>query len=337
MLKINFQKSYMPAKRCLMQSKKLTISVLLLVALVLTLSGCALGGTVGEDKNLKMGLIPVLDVLPFYIAQDKGYFEAEGLKVELAPVKSSQEQNALLQASEIDGTLTDLISTALLNRDAPQVKVVAKARKAYRDFPHFRILAAPGLTIDSPAEMAGVKVGISQNTVIQYLNDRLLTEWGVPADQITTEEVSAIPTRFELLMNNQLDAALLPDPLAQAAIAGGASLIVDDAEIPQYSQSVLVFNQDTLQTKSAAVRAFMRAWNKAVTDINQDPDAYRDVLIEKTRVPESIQGTYNMPPFPENEITTAAEWQDVVQWATAKGLLDKPVAYDQVIDKSFVE
>lgn len=308
-----------------------------LLVLLLGVNACTLGPQAGQDKKLKMGLLPILDVLPFYVAQDKGYFEAEGIQVELVPVKSAQERDALMQAGEIDGQLTDLISTVLLDKEKAQIKVVTKARKAYPDFPQFRILAAPGVTVNSPADLANVPVGISQNTTIEYLNDRLLTEWGLPADQIAIEEVSAIPTRFELLMNGQLKAALLPDPMAQAAIAAGAILVVDDTKIPQYSQSVLAFSTGALESKPDTVRAFLRAWNKAVADINKDPNAFRDVLIEKTRVPESIQGTYNVPAFPENEITTQAEWEDVVKWAQGKGLIEQPVAYDTAIDKSFIQ
>ncbi len=308
-----------------------------LLVLLLGVNACTLGPQAGQDKKLKMGLLPILDVLPFYVAQDKGYFEAEGIQVELVPVKSAQERDALMQAGEIDGQLTDLISTVLLDKEKAQIKVVTKARKAYPDFPQFRILAAPGVTVNSPADLANVPVGISQNTTIEYLNDRLLTEWGLPADQIAIEEVSAIPTRFELLMNGQLKAALLPDPMAQAAIAAGATLVVDDTKIPQYSQSVLAFSTGALESKPDTVRAFLRAWNKAVADINKDPNAFRDVLIEKTRVPESIQGTYNVPAFPENEITTQAEWEDVVKWAQGKGLIEQPVTYETAIDQSFVQ
>ncbi|HXV97009.1 MAG TPA: ABC transporter substrate-binding protein, partial [Anaerolineae bacterium] len=258
-------------------------------------------------------------------------------QVELIPVKSAQERDALIQAGEIDGQLTDLISTALLDREKAQVKVVAKARKAYPDAPQFRIVAAPGVTISSPGDLANVPIGISQNTVIEYINDRMLAKWGLSADQIAIEEVTAIPTRFELLMTGQLKAALLPDPMGQAAIAAGATLVVDDAEIPEYSQSVLAFSTDSLESKPDTIRAFLRAWNKAVADMNKDPNAYRDVLIKQTRVPESIQGTYNVPPFPENEITSEAEWEDVVKWAQEKGLLEQPVAYETAIDKSFMQ
>ena len=320
-----------------MKSMPVLRSILLLMVLTLALNACAFGSPAGQDKSLKMGLLPILDVLPFYIAQDKGYFAAEGIQVELVPVKSAQERDALIQAGEIDGQLTDLISTVLLDREEAQVKVVAKARKAYPDAPQFRIVAAPGVAISGPGDLANVPIGISQNTVIEYMNDRLLAEWGLSADQIAIEEVTAIPTRFELLMTGQLKAALLPDPMGQAAIAAGATLVVDDTEIPEYSQSVLAFSATSLESKPDTIRAFLRAWNKAVADLNKDPNAYRDMLIEQTRVPESIQGTYNVPPFPENEITSEAEWEDVVKWAQEKGLLEQPVAYETAIDKSFLQ
>jgi NitT/TauT family transport system substrate-binding protein len=287
-----------------------------------------------------MALIPVLDVLPFYVAQEKGYFEAEGLEVELLPIKSAQERDALLQAGEADGALTDLQGVAVFNREESQLKVVAKARKAYPEAPLFRIVAGPGVEVNGPDDMAGVPVGISQNTVIEYLTERLLETWGLPLDQLAIEEVSAIPVRFELLMEGQLPAATLPDPLASAAIAAGGSLVVDDSQFDQvrpFAQSVLAFNTTAIERKPDTIRAFLRAWNKAVADINADPNAFRRVLIENTRVPPNVQDTYNIPPFPSGEITSQAEWQDVVEWALEKELLDEPVPYERAIDPTFEE
>ncbi len=318
-----------------MKSNRFFTAVLMLVLVSIIVSGCSFGAP-KQDTSLKMGLLPILDVLPFYIAQDKGYFEAEGIQVELVPVKSAQERDALIQAGEIDGALADLQSVALFNREGSKLKVVSKARKAYPDFPQFRVVAAPGFEVNGPEDLANVPVGISQNTIIEYLTDRLLTAWGLPKDQIAIQEVSAIPVRYEMLMEGQLKAALLPDPLAQAAIAAGGSLIVDDTQFTEYSQSVLVFTTDALEKKPDTVKAFLRAWDKAVADLNKDPNAYRDVLIENTRVPPNIQGTYNVPKFPEGEITSEAEWNDVVDWALEKGLLDKPVPYEQAVATEFV-
>lgn len=44
----------------------------------------------GPVETLRMALLPVLDVLPFHVAQQNGYFDQAGVKVELIPVKSAQ-------------------------------------------------------------------------------------------------------------------------------------------------------------------------------------------------------------------------------------------------------
>lgn len=314
------------------------IQIILYCCLIpVLLMGCDLGPNPARDRTLKMALLPILDVLPFYVARDKGYFEAEGIEVELVPVKSAQERDALLQAGEVDGALTDLQGVALFNRESSQLKVVAKARKAYPDYPHFRIVAAPGFVVNGPEDLAGVPVGISQNTIIEYLTDRLLVSWGLPPDQLAVEEVSAIPVRFELLMEGQLKAAILPEPLGEAALAGGGSLIVDDTQFTQFSQSVLVFTTPALDQKPDTIDAFLAAWSNAVADINQNPNEYRSVLVDNIPVPPPIQGSYNVPRYPDNEITSRAEWEDVVQWAQEKGLLDGPVPYERSVEKKFVQ
>jgi NitT/TauT family transport system substrate-binding protein len=307
------------------------------VFLILTLSLTACGlAPQAESTNLKMGLLPILDTLPFYVADQQGYFAAEGVQVEFVPVKSAQERDALMQAGELDGMLNDLISVGLFNRDAAQIKIVATARRAYPGAPQFRVLAAPDSNISSVQDLAGVPVGVSQNTVIAYITDRLLEGEGLSPDQIKILEVTAIPVRFEQLMANQIQAATLPDPLGQGAIAAGAKLVVDDSQYGQYSQSVLSFSTAAIESKPNTIKKFLKAWNQAVADLNSHPEQFSDLLIEQGRVPESIQGSYRMPPFPVREVPGQEEWQDVVNWLLEKKLIDKPLSYQDSVLTDFV-
>lgn len=310
------------------------LAVIVFVLFSLSIAACA-PGQQAEDTNLKMGLLPILDILPFYVAEQKGYFEAEGINVEFVPVKSAQERDALMQAGEIDGMLNDLISTGLFNRDDVQIQIVATARRAYPESPQFRVLAAPDGNVTSTSDLAGVPIGISQNTIIEYITDRLLEAEGLSPDQIEILEVSAIPVRFEQLMEGQIQAATLPDPLAQGAVAGGATLVVDDSQHTQYSQSVLSFSTEAIGAKPNSIKKFLKAWNRAVADLNSNPDQFSDLLIEQGRVPESIQGSYQMPPFPEGEVPSQTEWQDVVDWLLEKGLIDQSVTYEDSVLTDF--
>ncbi len=296
-----------------------------------TAQGSTSGGT-----TLKLALIPVLDVIPIYIAMQNGYFQAQGLQVEVAPVKSPQERDVLLQTGQVDGVLTDLQGVGLLNKDKVRVKAVYTSRRPFPDAPLFRILASPKSNITKPQDLKGVQIGISNNTIIEYLTDRILTAEGLAPEDIKKLEVGAITVRFEQLMNGNLQAAVLPDPLAQGAIAAGAKLVVDDTKYRGLSQSVLVFQTATLESKGDAVRKFLVAWEQAVKEVNANPEKYRSVLMEQGRVPQSIQQTYKMPPFPERGVPSEEEVADVTAWLKAKGLVSRDIPYTDMVDASFL-
>jgi NitT/TauT family transport system substrate-binding protein len=289
--------------------------------------------------TLRMALIPVLDVLPFFIAQENGYFAEEGVAVEFLPVSSALEREQLMAAGEIDGMLTDVIGPAITNAaEAPSVKIVAMSRRAYEDGPLFRILAGPTSGVETAADLAGINIGISENSVIQYLGDRLLTREGLEPDEIIFESVPSIPSRFSLMMEGQLGAAILPDPLGQAAIEAGAILVLDDTVVvdEQLSQSVLSFSNTVLEDRPEDVSAFLRAWYRAVEALNANPDDFRQLWLDNTTVPESVQDTYVIPPFPMMEITSEAVWDDVNAWLLDLGIIEEPAAYADSVDPSFL-
>lgn len=308
---------------------------LVIIVLGTLLSACA-PVPAAEDGKLKVALIPVLDTIPIFIAQQNGYFAEQGIAVETIPVKSAQERDVFIQTGQADGVLTDLSSVGLLNKDAVRVKAVYTARRPFPEAPMFRILASPNADIKSPADLKGVPIGISSNTIIEYLTDRILAGEGLKPEEIAKIEIGAITVRFEQLMNGNIKAAVLPDPLAQGAIAAGARLVVDDVKYANYSQSVLVFTADTLKAKPNTVRKFLVAWEKAVAEVNANPDKYRGVLIEQGRVPPSIQDSYKMPPFPGRGVPSQNEVADVVAWLKAKGLVARDLTYTDMVDSSFL-
>ena len=289
-----------------------------------------------EEPKLKLALIPVLDTIPIFIAQQNGYFAEQGITVETIPVKSPQERDVLVTTGQVDGVLTDLQSVGLLNKDAPKLKAVYTSRRPFPNAPMFRILAGPKTNISAPADLKGVPIGISANTVMEYLTDRMLTGEGLKPEEIAKIEIGQIPVRFEQLMNGNIEAAALPDPLAQGAMAAGAKLIVDDSKYADLSQSVLTFTTDTLNAKPGTVKKFLVAWEKAVNELNTNPGKYQSVLIEQGRVPKSIQDSYTMPPFPGRGVPTEDEVKDVVSWLKAKGLVGRDIPYTDVVDASFL-
>ena len=270
------------------------------------------------------------------MAESEGYFIDYGVDVKAVPVASGLERDQLMQSGAIDGMLNEMITTANFNRNRLQVKSVISARKAYPDYPLFRVLSAPGSSLTSTGGLAGVPIGISKNTIIEYVTDRLLTAQGLDPNKIVKKSVPVIPERYQLLLQGQLKAATLPDPLAKSAIKAGAGEIVDDSAYPGYSVSVLSFNIKALKNKAHAVRLFLKAWDRAAAAINKDPESFRELLLKKIRVPKNIQKTYKIPPYPRREVPDAGQWTDVMNWMTDKGLLASALPYDDSITADYL-
>jgi len=317
--------------------RKSVITALLVVLLIMiSLPFQLFAQKTQSDPSLKVALLPILDTFPFHVAQAKGYFERNGVAVSDVPVGSGLERDQLMQSGAIDGMLNEMATTANFNRDRIQVQVILSARKAYPHYPLFRILAAPGSGIAAPSDLKGLPIGISKNTIIEYVTDRLLAAGGLAPDQIAKKSVPVIPERYQLLLQGQIKAATLPDPLAKSALEAGAVAVIDDSSYPQYSVSVLSFSIQALQTKANAVRQFLKAWNQAVQDINADPESHRSLLLQKIRVPKNIQQTYRIPPFPLREVPSAEQWTDVMNWMVSKGLVKAALPYEESITTRYL-
>lgn len=310
----------------------LLVASLLLAAALL---GACQGAPAASTPSLKVGLLPIVDVLPMYVAEEEGYFAQENVAVELVPFTSAVERDSALQAGQIDGQLNDLVATLLLDKGEQQYAIVRQTFQGSPAMPMMYILAAPGSGITTPADLKGVEIGISGNSVIEYTTQAMLKAAGLDAAEIKTVEVSKIPVRFDMLMKGQLRAATLPDPLASLAVAQGATVVVDDSA-SGVGQSVMTFRRTTLEEKPEAVRAFLAAYERAVETINANPDQYKALLVERAKVPEEIKDSYAMPPYPPARVPTEAEFADVVEWMVANELLAAPVAYDQVVETGFL-
>ncbi len=288
-----------------------------------------------EYPTLRIAVLPIVDTLPLFLAQEEALFKSYDLNVELIPVSSAPELSQMVASGQADGMVTDGLTVAFFNKEEIQMQIVRYAQRPTADTGHFFILAAKDSGIATPADLKGVEIGISEGTIIEYVTDRLLEKEGFDADEIQTIAVPKIPDRMALLGSGELKAAVLPDPLASLAVSQGATIILDDSQSPEYGASVYVFSKKMIEENPDAIRNFLEVIDIAVAFLANEPAEYRYVLAERQLVPPPLLEGYVIPPFP-NGIYTEAEWEDTLAWAQAKGLLSVDIPYEDAVDDSFL-
>lgn len=299
---------------------------LVLALLLLAAAGCS----GNKEEKMKIGLLPIVESLPFYVALDKGYFKDEGINVELVIFESALERDSAVGAAEVDGVLGDILAVASLNNSGIPVKITSLALGESGKEGRFAILSSPASSITSPDQLKNVPVSISANSIIEYVTDNLLSESGLKPDEIKKEAIPKIPVRFNMLLENKIQAACLPDPQAALAESKGAKLVIDDTS-SNLSQTVIYFRDQYLDKNSKSVVKFFNAYARAAKDINDKPAAYTDLLIEKARVPKEALGIFTMDHYPAPQLPEREQIDRVVKWMLAKDLIKTDYTYEDLI------
>lgn len=289
-----------------------------------------------EPVTLRIVVLPILDNLPMYVAQQEGLFEAHNVNVEFIPVGSAAERDQVIVAGQADGMINETISTLLYNKDKPQVQIVGFARTATPTASQYSILANGQSGIKTPQDLKDVEIGISEGTIIEYITNRLLKAEGLSSEDIKTIAVPKIADRMSLLGTGELKAATLPDPLSLLAIQQGANVVIDDTKHPEYGYSTYSFLIPVIEKNPEAVRGFLAAVQEATQMINADSSKWNNLLTEQSLVPAPIIETFKLPPFPKASVPTEEQWADALAWAKEKGLVKTDISYNDSVNSSFL-
>lgn len=310
--------------------KRLTLVVALLLVITVVLAGCA--NKPAEKVGLKIGSLPRLIDLVAYVAQQEGLFEKQGVRVEIVSFRSTAEMNTALLAGELDGIIQDVFEAVNMNKDKETVKIVGR-----NDMPGmFQVLVPPGSPITNPAQLKGKEIATAVGTIIDYGLDEILKREGIAGKDVNKVNVPNMPLRLEMLDQGKVPVAIFTPPLSDVGVLNGDRVILDDGKLPFVGPG-LIFSANALKNKSDAIRLSVQAWQEAVDMVNANPGKYRALLIEVSRVPESVSKNLSVPAFPKLRSPTDAEVKSIVDWMTEKGLMSKPFTLKDVSETVFLK
>jgi NitT/TauT family transport system substrate-binding protein len=194
-----------------MTMKKQVCIITALLFFCAALSGCACE----VKQELSLGVLPDVDSVPIIIAQQKGYFEQEGLNIRLEKFTSAMERDSALQSGTIDGAVSDILSAAFFRQGGFNVSITSMTNGSYK------LVAVKGT--NDVSSLAGKSIAISSNTIIEYATDSMLYEYGLAPEEVSKTAIPKIPLRLEMLKNGKVNAATLPEPFASSAVKSGRS------------------------------------------------------------------------------------------------------------------
>ena len=300
-------------------------------------TGSPAAGTSGAEEGpgkIKIGVLKIADSFPLYVAEKEGLFQEQGLDVEIVDFQSASDQSVAYEAGELDGLMTDMIVQSLINKSAQgrEMKAVDMALGGSKEEGRFLVVSSPNGSISEVKDLEGARIGISENTMMEYLVVSYLTDLGVDVSKVNLINIPKLTLRLDAVIEgSDLDAAILPDPLAIEAVNRGCIIVIDDTQLDKnYSQSVVTLSREIIEEYPDAAAAFVKAYDAAIEKINEDPESFEDLFAEKANVAEPLKGKYTVPHYTPACLPSQEEVVSLQNWMVSKGLLDSEYAYEDI-------
>lgn len=273
-----------------------------------------------ENTKIRFGVLPVLDTLPLQVAVQDGLFAGQGLDVELIRFSSALERDTAMQAGQLDGYFGDIIASCMLINKGVPMYIALTSWRTYPGFPMFGIALSPANSDKTLADMKGRSFGLSRATIMEFLADKMEAALGVSQGYFKRVEIKKVPIRFQMLMTDQIDSALLPEPLLSLnKFKGGSVLATADAlDIPL---TVLCLGHKYFDNGADQYTRFILAYREAVNRLGKTPEKYRQLMAETCRIPQPLVNNFPIYPYPLPSLPSIDEINEVQDWMIAKGLL----------------
>jgi NitT/TauT family transport system substrate-binding protein len=232
--------------------------------------------TAGAQTAVKLTLDGRIEgpATPFLLALDHGYFKAEELDVTIEPAGNPAEPIARVATGGYDIGVGDI--NALIRWRDQNPSVPLKAVFIVQNRPAYAIVARKSRGVESPKDLEGKKLGAPAA-------DPASAQWpifakvnGIDAGKVTVLNVG-LPVREPMLAAGEVDAITGPSygapvNLRQKSVPAEdiVVLLMADLGLELYGNAIIV-NPKFAAEKPEAVKAFLRAYTKAVKETANDP------------------------------------------------------------------
>ncbi len=288
----------------------------------------------------------------FFMAQDKGYFKAEGLDVEIDQGEGSSASITKVAAGAYQAGFGDI--NALINLAATRPADAPVAVYMIYNTPPFTIVVKKDSPIKTPKDLEGKTVGGPANDGALKLFPAFAKVAKIDAAKVNITNM-APNLREQMLLRGQVDAIFgFTNTVYFSAKLVGIDPEKDlrfinyaDYGMDLYSNTI-VFSRAFVKENPKAVAGFVKAVNRAINDSLANPEAAMDVVmkrepllkrdVEKERLLATIKEEMNHPEVAKiglGDVDPVRLKRAIAMVVDANGLPRTP-SNDEVFDRSFL-
>ena len=250
---------------------KVTLTILLCFALASVAKA--------KDVNLGWSGIGSWTTLPYVVANEKGFFDKEGLKVQLITFRGTNLMLTALLTGDLDYATILPFLTGAAARGLP-VRILAAVTKNSSYF----MVARP--EIDNVKALRGKKIGINSfGSSADYAAYAALSRSGMdPNKDLTILAIGGgTPERLAAVVSGSVDATVITSPAEYAAEKQGLRIVMSAQELGQFVRIPITgigATQKKMEKDPDEIVRLLRALRLSTLYLLQNPE-YSVALFQK--------------------------------------------------------
>jgi NitT/TauT family transport system substrate-binding protein len=320
------------------------------LVLAATLAACGIGASPSPSSTpltVGLGFIPSVQFAQFYLADQAGYYEEEGLDITF---QNEIDANLVPKVGQgqVDIGMSDGTSVIPAVSQGIPIKYVATV---YGQFPSI-VFGKASSGIETAADLEGKKLGIPGrfgSSWIMLL--ALLDSVGLTPEDLEIVEYPDFG-QGAAVTQDAVDVAtgFANNEPVQLELGGTPAVVLHVDDVTALPGPGLIVSDATIQSKRDAVQGFVDATLRAMNEIVADPSKGLDAAI--AAVPELgqdretqaaiLEATIDVWQSPESDgpiglgAIDREGWQASIDFMTELGLVANPVTVDQLVSEEFL-
>ena len=284
-------------------------------AVLVSATACGSSDSSGEAASgttkIKVGVIPIVDVAPIYLGQEKGFYRDEGLDLTLQTAQGGAVIVPGVVSGEFQFGFSNATSLMIAQSNKVPVKAVANgvASTGVQGADYSGITVKKGSALKSPKDLEGKKVAVNtlKNIGDTSVRESVRKAGGDPTKvQFVEMPLDQMPAALD---GGRIDAAWAVEPtLATIKTQGGTVIGSNYVDVSPSLTVALYFSSTQYLRKNPEVaKKFQSATAKSLEYANGHPEEVRKILTAYTKIPEATLKEMILPRWPAEPDRTSLE------------------------------
>ena len=228
-----------------------------------------------DRASLKVGVMPTLDCLPVYLAYEDSIFLKLGVTVHLYRYNAQMDCDTAIARKRVEGTVTDLVRAARLQKQGTQLFYPVSTNL------YWQLITNRKARISELKQLSDKMIAMTRHSATDYLSTLVIDSVKTKYD-VYRVQINDLNIRLRMLLNNEMDAAWMPEPYAtQARMAKHVALA--DSRNKNLQLGVIAFRSKLKREprRKDQIDRFVKAYDIAVDSINKNGVHHYVALLTK--------------------------------------------------------